>query len=89
MKVVNEIKEQFTLADVLPSSLDISERDAGSYNNGSVANSRNMSCIDAKKLVPIEKTIDEDRNDVLLIDEEEQDEKMYQHSAQCAANEVI
>ena len=77
MKVVNEIKEQFTLADVLPSSLDISERDAGSYHNGSVANSRNMSSIDAKKLVPIEKTIDEDRNDVMLIDEEEQDEKMY------------
>ena len=77
MKVVSEIKEQFTLADVLPSSLEISERDAVSYHNGSVANSRNMSSIDAKKFVPNEKTIDEDQNDVELIDEDERSEKIH------------
>lgn len=36
-----------------------------------------MSSIDAKKLVLIEKTIDEDRNEVELIDEDEQSEKIH------------
>jgi len=33
MKVVNEIKDQFTLADVLPSSLECSDRESCSHHS--------------------------------------------------------
>jgi len=83
MKVVNEIKDQFTLADVLPSSLECSDREGCSYHsvnsrsNFSNANSRNHSVSVNQevnnRLPAIEKTIDEDQiHDVEVIDEADQ-----------------
>ena len=67
--MVNEIKEQFTLADVLPSSLECSDRESCSHHSISAANSRNVS---ASKLPKVDRTIDEDQNaNVEMIDEAE------------------
>ena len=76
MKAVNEIKDQFTLADVLPSSLEISDRSACSHHSGNNlsrhAQSQSIQNI-SKQLPPIhEKTINaEEDNSVGLIDEPE------------------
>lgn len=80
MKVVSEIKEQFTLADVLPSSLECSDREGCSYHNAnsrgnSNANSRNFSANqdNNNRLPPIERTIDEGLiHEVELINEAEE-----------------
>ena len=81
MKVVNEIKEQFTLADVLPSSLECSEREVCSVHSGISANSRNISASNeaGRKMVQVDKTVDEDQQHqgmVELIDEADESHKM-------------
>jgi|Transcript_27784 hypothetical protein len=75
MKAVNEVKDQFTLSDVLPSSLECSERSMCSHHSGSVSRhhqsqSHNLS----KHLAPIhEKTINaEEAVSEELIDDIEQ-----------------
>ena len=68
MKVVNEIKEQFTLADVLPSSMECSDRESCSHHSMQ-ANSRNISRNEINKLPMVnEKTFD-DNQMVEIIDE--------------------
>ena len=82
MKVVNEIKEQFTLADVLPSSLECSEREVCSIHSNNSNASRNISGSNdagAKKPMQVERTIDEDNNQnhggiVELIEDEADDQ---------------
>ena len=102
MKAVCEVKDQFTLADVLPSSLECSARDICSIHSGqnsvqhsnhnSISNGGSISAADNIKLphivsVPHNKTITDELDNVAIIDEQEEHENEIMKHVGCYEEE--